>query len=1734
MDPALAQLMAEGAPDDDVAVLLRLADPTAAPPDVRIVTQFGNIATCRLRRGDIASVHAAPTIRSVKAARYYGASIDDEDEEADVIAEAASFTIRESDIRRPDIPGLPTGKDVVVGHIDWGIDFVHPDFRNPDGTTRLLALWDQRGSAFPDRPNRYGYGRIFLREEIDRALQADDPYAALDYVPADFDTSKGTHGAHTMSISAGNDRAGGPSGIAPEADLCFVHFAPYASDLPTRLGDSVTYVEAIDMILRTAARQTVVELTRLTSSANLPVAPGVSPAPSPRVVINSSLGRQGGHHLGTSLVEQALDAALREAPGRAFVNSTGNYYHRGAHASGILRPGELDELRLRLQTRRGGTIVGPDGPVEMELWYPGADRFTVSMIGPDGTRIDGVHGNEQGVFHVVPEGSQAPREAGRLYHRLTDPNNGDNEVVLYLFRDAPAGEYVIGLFGDDVADGRYHAWIERNEAGRRSNATFAPGDIDATHTTGTICNGFRTIAVGAYDAHAWRNSGDVPATGRPIARFSSSGPTRDGRQKPDLCAPGVQVLAARSRPRDWPGKDDGVPPPMHSRMSGTSMAAPHVTGTVALMFEAAGRPLAIEETRRLLLASTDSMPGNAPVKAVWRIGNGYLNTAAAVEAARAIQVPAAQVIASAPVTEVIPEAVPDDGAIPLSVEVAPAMTHSDAENAEFFESIAEPIEAEPEGLYPEYYPEYYADDAAGEDDDELADDEEFDEAEEPRSRSRFGRSRRRSNDLPFSFVVPLGGGGIAPALTVPVGGSGSPFAFALPLGGTTAPATTTTAVPVMPVMPMSPMSGYPGEPVTDAPIVVADPSQLPFFEMAGVPAAGSDKSGPASYALNGFSSESMPESHHNGEWAEDEETFGERVVTVADLAASNGRTASPRSSTMLATILGAMGRDANLSPLGARAGHVPSATELFNAFALAGDARQRLRSHYARQFQPIALPGRRIQEITLRPGDVMVRIARGEGWGQFSVISEPHVLDAREAGGPQPGGYVRVIEWLPVPHRRRDRFARRLAGSDGTILPDTLVLRVRPVIAESAESEPGGNARPATLARGATGSAVRELQTALNAASTAEAGAGRPPLDSTPLKVNGTFGEETENAVRDFQLRQFADDASQWTGVAGPETWQKLDAATGKDGTTPPAAKLPESYGLETDSGESTTHTPDLSDAFFAMMHTVAATLGTDPEYLLAVMNSESGIKSTAHNPNGHASGLIQFMPATLVRLGWTQGHEAFRHLTADEQMPFVQRYYVPYVPQGLNSTARLYQATFLPATLGRGSDPDTVLVDVNRNDNAFAYEPNNGLDRRKDGRILVGDLTAFVERAQRSARWREALDRLRASMPGPVPPGPIPVPPVPVPVPVPPVPVPVPATSHPVLRRGARGDAVREAQTKLNAVHARLLATGTPGLQGAPLAVDGVFGALTYNAVVSFQQQAFPATPPEWDGVIGPKTWAQLDAHAGAIAPVPLIAPEYLDESWDYGEQAAINWCQVRQTIARIARHEERQWTRPNGTKIVESDPAMLQTLASYWATVPGFQTPQQALNAARQSAANQVDFPWSAAFICFVMHSAGVRRAHGFEFGQRHLAYIVEALRNRERSDRNRVFWLTDHLEIVNEAAPQPGDLLCFNRCCASPGTRAANGCPVNTRRSTHTYSNLRQRFWGPGTENTPVRGCSHTAIVIGTTVRNGRRFVQTIGGNEGNSVRINSAIELNEGGGIRNPADHHVFGMIKIIAC
>src|SRR5262245_17279709 len=397
------------------------------PAAVRIVAQFGPIVTCRLRRGDIPSVRSEPRVRSMKAARLYGPT------PCACQREAEAYVDEEPTDRRRPADDLPTGKGVVVAHIDWGVDFAHPDFRGPDGRTRIVSIWDQSAPHGSQHSNRYGYGRIYDSADIDRALAEPDPYAALGYAPATSDRGGGTHGTHTLGISSGNGRSGGPIGIAPDAKLIFVHLSTYSAEGPTLLGDSVALLEAFDFIARIA---------------------GTAP-----IVVNASLGRQAGEHTGTTLTEQGMDAFLLGAPGRAIVQSTGNYFDRDIHACGTLRPGEQRTLRLI-------TDAADRTPNEVDLWYPGVDRLRVSVRGPHG--ITGVEVLPSAHAPVTIDG----RVVGNLYHRLGDPNNGDNQVLLVLYPGAPAGEWELDLFGEDVADGRFHVWVERDGACPRCQARF--------------------------------------------------------------------------------------------------------------------------------------------------------------------------------------------------------------------------------------------------------------------------------------------------------------------------------------------------------------------------------------------------------------------------------------------------------------------------------------------------------------------------------------------------------------------------------------------------------------------------------------------------------------------------------------------------------------------------------------------------------------------------------------------------------------------------------------------------------------------------------------------------------------------------------------------------------------------------------------------------------------------------------------------------------------------------------------------------------------------------------------------------------------------------------------------------------------------------------------------------------------------------------------------------------------
>lgn len=579
MDPALRQLIAAGDPGEWVEAIIR-QDPrvTQIPPHVRVVSRFSDIATVRVRRRDIERVWAHPGTASVKAARVLQFERPGHAGRAD--GDAFSWLSRRAERgtakRGPWNDQGRQGEGVVVGVVDWGFDFAHRAFRDGQGGSRIDALWDQRGPQGHRSP-RYGYGRVLFRRDLDAALRTPSPYATAAYHPADSDPGIGAHGTHVADIAAGTTRADG-GGLAPRASLVCVHLASAPLTGLANLGDSVRLLEAIAFIADVAAGRPL--------------------------VINLSVGRHGGPHTGLTLVEQAFDRFLEAAPNRMIVQSAGNYFQARTHAQGQVNPGGEARLRWR---------VSPNDatPNEFELWYSDRDDFDVTLVPPGGRETDGIRvgqGESRGLYG--PDGA----ELGRAYHRAFDPNTPDHHFEAFLKPNAPPGEWTVIVRGRRVQDGRYHAWIERDGRGARQSR-FASGDVSTASTIGSICNGFLTIAVGAAEV--------TPFGARP-APFASQGPTRDGRQKPDLSAPGVRVGAARSAPRGSSRPRNGA-----TVMSGASQASPYVAGVAASLMSDSPAPKDIHSLRQQLFAAAETwasagLTGGRTDRRVSRLGTGLI------------------------------------------------------------------------------------------------------------------------------------------------------------------------------------------------------------------------------------------------------------------------------------------------------------------------------------------------------------------------------------------------------------------------------------------------------------------------------------------------------------------------------------------------------------------------------------------------------------------------------------------------------------------------------------------------------------------------------------------------------------------------------------------------------------------------------------------------------------------------------------------------------------------------------------------------------------------------------------------------------------------------------------------------------------------------------------------------------------------------------------------------------
>ena len=529
----------------------------------------------------IEAVRQQPFILSLKASQPVRAALAE--------------TTREIGVRPALLPAgvVPSGgKGVLIGIIDFGCDFAHQNFRNADGSSRVETLWHQAGVPTPASP--LGYGRLFTRADINAALTKQNPYSALGYGPRpDTPFERGSHGTHVMDIAAGNGRGSGVPGCAPEADIIFVEVA--ASDIEwsgpkavgQSFGDSVQVLEAVKFVFDQAVDRPC--------------------------VVNLSLGTNGGPHDGTTLVEQGLDALIRGGPNRAIVIAASNSQADGIHAQGSVPANASFDLQWQTQ--------GGDAGQEMEIWLPGAARVAVELIAPDGTSLG-----------IAEPGTNLPIGTDQelavfIANRLNEPNNHDNLIGIFIAGGIGGGVWVARLHARQNAGAPFHAWIERLD---RAQSSFV--QREDRFTLGSISCGRETIVVGSYDAHK---------VALPLSYFSSCGPTRDNRQKPEVSAPGHAVLAA------WSRTGNGV-----IDKSGTSMAAPAVTGLLALLLaEARRRNLDLDsaQIRDLLIRSArQNPPGIAAGQWHERYGHGRVS-AAALQLLDEIAPPPAPIAAAAAV-----------------------------------------------------------------------------------------------------------------------------------------------------------------------------------------------------------------------------------------------------------------------------------------------------------------------------------------------------------------------------------------------------------------------------------------------------------------------------------------------------------------------------------------------------------------------------------------------------------------------------------------------------------------------------------------------------------------------------------------------------------------------------------------------------------------------------------------------------------------------------------------------------------------------------------------------------------------------------------------------------------------------------------------------------------------------------------------------------------------------------
>ena len=384
-----------------------------------------------------------------------------------------------------------TGRGVLIGIVDSGVDYRHPAFLTADGKSRILRLWDQSIPGNP--PEGYATGTEYTNEEINEALSL-SVQGGRRLVPSE-DVSG--HGTAVLGVAAGSDFSRGAvnRGVAYESDLLVVKMGIPRQDSFPR---TTELMQGVDYLVRQAIR-----LGR-------------------SIAINLSFGNNYGSHRGDSLLETYLDNVSGMGKNVICVGM-GNNGNDALHTGGMLSPGEIQEIELG---------VGAFEPtLNVQLWKNYEDEMEIYLEHPAGERVGPL-------FETLgAQRWQAGNTKLLIYYGKPAPYHVTQEIYVdFLPQDektpyVDSGVWKIILAARNIKNGEYFLWLPGGKTLNPGTAFYLPRPQGTLTIPATAR---RVISVGAYDAR--QNT---------YADFSGRGCRALPYPKPDLAAPGVDIYAPR-------------------------------------------------------------------------------------------------------------------------------------------------------------------------------------------------------------------------------------------------------------------------------------------------------------------------------------------------------------------------------------------------------------------------------------------------------------------------------------------------------------------------------------------------------------------------------------------------------------------------------------------------------------------------------------------------------------------------------------------------------------------------------------------------------------------------------------------------------------------------------------------------------------------------------------------------------------------------------------------------------------------------------------------------------------------------------------------------------------------------------------------------------------------------------------------------------------------------------------